>query len=199
MARPRQHPVPIAEVVASYLSSCEARPTAQGRGGWTLKVLGAFRRIGPPVADHAEAASFRAGVLTLTVSESAWLTELTFLRGAIIERLNHLLGRTVVKDIRLRLGVVERKRPVQSTAVSLTAAQVARVESWAAEIANPEVRRAMMRAAAMSLSRGPPPIPLASGPPGPRLAPTEAAEGEEPGFRYGYGGRSWDRWRDRKG
>lgn len=162
-----------------------------------MKVFASFMRIGPPITDHAEPAYLKHGILTLTVGESAWLTELTFLRPQIIDRLNQGLAKPAVHDIRLRLGrLMKRTPPARARPPVLSAEQAAKVESWGALIPGEEVRRAVMRAAARSLSEPPPKRVFVEGPPGPRAAPSVKEEvPEEPRSRWP---KDRDRWREKR-
>ena len=92
-------PALVADLVARLMS----RRDESGRRNaeaLALKVFDAFRRVGPPITDHAQAVLFRRGALTLDVDTSAWLTELGFLREEMLGRINRLLGREVVRSIR---------------------------------------------------------------------------------------------------
>ncbi|MCK6550466.1 DUF721 domain-containing protein [Myxococcota bacterium] len=168
MARLKK-PVAVADVVARFLAERQGH-TSRPDGALSLRVFEAFQRIGPPITDHAEVASFRRGVLSLTVGDSAWLTELTFLRAEILTRLNLALGRDVVKDLRMRPGTIGKRRaPTVRPAPVLSAAEAEKVDRWTAEIDDPELRAIVARAAARSITepkKGPEPY---RGPPGPRL------------------------------
>lgn len=168
MARSRK-PVAVGDVVARFLADRQGLP-ARADGALSLRVFEAFRRIGPPITDHAEVASFRRGILGLTVGDSAWLTELTFLKAEVLTRLNLALGKSVVKDLRLRPGTIGRRRPVVVRPEPvLSPLQAEKVEAWTAEIGDDELRAIVARAAARSITepqRGPEPY---RGPPGPRL------------------------------
>ena len=187
----------VADLVARFMSKRQGSTARSGMEAKAMKVFAAFARIGPPLTENAEPAFFRSGVLTLTVGKSAWLTELTFLKGEVMERMNAALGKPVVKDIRLRLGNLRRPPPPKVKPVRLSAAELERVEGWAQEISDPEVREAMMRAAAQSVARGPVQTPIASGPAGPRV-PTPDPEPEPQLMRYGHGDKPRDRWKEKK-
>ncbi len=216
MAGRSRRPVAVGDILARLLDDV----TGRGGGGASgpkagpakvRRVLAAFDRIGPPVTDHADAVDFRRGVLTLQVHESAWLTELTFLRTEIIDRLNRMVGPSTVREVRLRSGS-RRKRPAPPTPPPrpLTESQREAVATWTASIADDAVREAVQRAAARSLARGEVKVPEVSGPPGPRLKPAEPVVEPAP-MTYGYGhgthaggeraerpGWTKDRWASRK-
>ena len=206
MARRSRRPVPVGEILARLLDEKTSPSGVSGPkfgAGGVSRVLTAFGRIGPPVTEHADAVNFRRGVLTLQVHESAWLTELTFLRSEIIERVNKMVGKTAVKEVRLRLGPRKKTRPPAPPPKPLTAEQRAAVDDWTAPIADDAVREAARRAAARTLGVDALPPPEASGPPGPRLRPRDP---EPPPMAYGYGdgngaeraGWTKDRWKNKK-
>lgn len=201
--------MPIADLVARVLARREGRaPPGVGRA--TLEVFRAFARLGPPLSEHARPAAYRRGVLSLEVGESAWLTELTFLTPELIERLNRLLGGPLIREIRLRLGTLEKTRPPPPTPPPvLTHAQRELIARWTAPIADPDLREALARAAARSLERTDPtgrPLrrrPPYEGPPGPTPSKAEPPPAEPPPpDRWAPDRDRWaadrDRWRDRK-
>lgn len=192
----RFKPVLVADLVARFLSRRHGHPQRE-REATTLKVFSAFQRIGPPVTEQVEPAFFKQGVLTLTVSESAWLTELTFLKPEILERLNRALGREVVVDLRMRLGRLMRRGIAgKAQAPVLSAAEREKIEAWGAMIPNPSVREAMIRAASRSVASGPPAAQRAR-PPEPRTT-ANPAPAAEPAPRRGAHRDRWAEKRDRR-
>jgi hypothetical protein len=191
-------PIVVADVVARLLAKRHGHPT-RTKEALALKVFDAFQRIGPPITEHAEPAFFKNGILTLTVGESVWLTELTFLKPELIQRINKGLGRDAVEDIRLKQGKLERKKKeARAKPPILSPVQKEKVDGWAASIADPNVKEAMMKAAARSITSPKKARPL-SGPPGPwpsrREPPAEEAAPPEPIDRWPKGR---DRWKDKK-
>jgi predicted nucleic acid-binding Zn ribbon protein len=57
--------------------------------------------VGPQVARHARAVSFREGTLEVEVDGSAWLQELHVLKRQLVRQLNRHLGAQHVHDLRL--------------------------------------------------------------------------------------------------
>ncbi len=57
--------------------------------------------VGPRVAAHAKAVSFRDGVVFVEVDTAAWMNELAYLRRKIAGDLNARLGSERVTEIRL--------------------------------------------------------------------------------------------------
>lgn len=191
--------VSVGELVARFLAKREGHP-ARVNESIALRVFAAFQKIGPPITEHAEAVMLRGGMLTLNVADSAWLTELTFLKPEILERVNAGLPKPAVRDLRMRLGSVTKKKIEKSSPPVLSREEIAKVEEWGREIGSDEVRQAMMRAAAWSLKRPKPTRPILEGPPGPRPPPKPEPEPakvvEPPKDRWS---KDRDRWKDRDG
>ena len=109
--------------------------------------------VGPAISSRARPLRIINGILTVAVSSGPWMQELTFLKGMIREKLNGQLGATVVKDIVLKSGRVEKEVPVAVAEAPrkkrLTARQLAFIDEQSAAIADPEIRAefvALMRA-----------------------------------------------------
>lgn len=172
--------VALSDLVSRVLSQRHGHAN-HGREAVAMKVFAAFTQIGPPLTQHAEPVLLRGGILTLTVTDSAWLTELTFLRPEILERLNRPFNKIVVRDLRMRLGAITRKKVVEVPLPPLSPEKQHKVETWASEIADDEVRAAVTRAASRSLATPQRTPRFIEGPPGPmRSAPVVAAPVDVP-------------------
>jgi len=57
-----------------------------------------------PVTANARPAAFKGDILLVHVSSSPWVHHLHFLKTEIIHRLNHALGKPLVKDIKFKIG-----------------------------------------------------------------------------------------------
>lgn len=60
--------------------------------------------VGAAVAGNAEPTSLRDGVLRVRATTPTWATELTYLGGEIRARANALVGREVVREVRVWTG-----------------------------------------------------------------------------------------------
>lgn len=149
--RPRARPALISEVVSQVVGKTEGQGSSERkRGALTVRVFAAFEQLGPPFTTHAEPTFYRTGVLSLLVDDPTWMTELTFLKAELLTRINHLVGKETVKELRMRHGKLSRikkKVPQKAEPPVLTADAVRRIEEWADEIRDPEVKEAMRRAA----------------------------------------------------
>jgi len=146
------------DILVRVLANTEGAPKRR-RSSKSLKVFEAFSTLGPPFTTHAEPSLFRKGTLTLTVEDSAWLTELTFLAPDIIERLNKTLGSNLVTEIRARHGqfaISQQKlksRTQKSSKADLSDPPPVspyaeeQIESLAEYVKSPELLSAIQRAA----------------------------------------------------
>lgn len=60
--------------------------------------------VGKNIARRARALSLRNDILFVQVQNSVWLQELSLLKEGIIEKVNTLVGKDVVRDIVFRVG-----------------------------------------------------------------------------------------------
>ena len=57
--------------------------------------------VGETIANNSEPSDVKHGVLTVKVSTPVWRNELVFRKKEILEKLNKVLGKDVIKDIKL--------------------------------------------------------------------------------------------------
>jgi len=60
--------------------------------------------VGPRLARHARAKSFRDGVLSVEVDGSTWMHEMGFLKRDLIRKLNERLGNALVRELRFSVA-----------------------------------------------------------------------------------------------
>jgi hypothetical protein len=110
------------------------------------------------------------------------------------------VGAGVVRDLRMKLGrmTVKKKAPVKAAPV-ITEEQRKMIDAWGQEIASPELREALVRAAARSLEakRTRKTVPY-EGPPGPSYAGPEIIAPPPPPDPVDRWAIDRDRWRDRE-
>jgi len=104
------------------------------------------------VVNRCEPDTYKRGVLTLRVYGAVWMTELSFLEPEMRRRINRTLEEPLVERITFR-GGAPRDAADTPPSPKLSAEQLAKVEALGALVARPEVRAAVMRAAARSLGR----------------------------------------------
>ena len=66
--------------------------------------------VGRNIARRAKAISIRGGTLFVKVENSAWLQELVLLKEGIIEKVNTVVGKEIVKDIIFRIGYADKEK-----------------------------------------------------------------------------------------
>ncbi len=92
----------IGEVLEQTLKNCR-RETNE-----TLAVLGACwpEVVGEILGSNTCPAAMKGKQLLVHVSSSVWLQEMRYLKDDIIEAANRVLGQSLVKDIRFKVGRV---------------------------------------------------------------------------------------------
>lgn len=92
----------IGEILQLTLKDCR-RETNE-----TLATLGAYwtEVVGETLGAHSSPAAMKGAELLVHVSSSVWLQEMRFLKDDLMDALNRLLGRPLVKDIRFKVGKV---------------------------------------------------------------------------------------------
>lgn len=60
--------------------------------------------VGTVIAQNAKPAAFKGRILLVHVSSSAWIHQLQFLKKEMITKLNDSLGKTLVKDLKFKIG-----------------------------------------------------------------------------------------------
>ena len=108
--------------------------------------------VGPEAAAHSHPAGLRGTVLLAEAEAGVWAQELSARRGGFAVEINRRLGAPAVTEIRFRQVVGWRTSPAApasgpaESAGALSPEEIAAVERTAAEIADPEVRGAAMKA-----------------------------------------------------
>lgn len=140
--------------------------------------------VGARIAERSAPGRLDRGVLTVLVASAVWAQELGFLAPEILARLAS--GGIVVRELSFRvaqLPAVERRpRAAAPAPIRPDPPLPADLEQRLAEIADPDVRRAVTAAASASLAR------LSAGTPGARGPRAAARESDrrgraEPGSR----------------
>jgi hypothetical protein len=62
--------------------------------------------VGKSVSDHVRPAAYKAPILIVYVNSSAWIHHLQFSKKVMIEQINKMLKKTVVTDIKFKIGPV---------------------------------------------------------------------------------------------
>jgi hypothetical protein len=110
--------------------------------------------VGPPIAAHTLPAEVRAKTLWVVVDSSPWLHQLTLLKPVLIEKLARYGGRSVIHDVRFRIGEVPlAKRPQRTEAPppALSPADAALLENVLAPLTDPDLKASARRLFARTL------------------------------------------------
>jgi hypothetical protein len=107
------------------------------------------KAVGDTIAQQAQPAFMRGGILFVKCASSAWMQQLQFMKGQICEQLNRLLGKDVIKDIRFQMGMIDRpphgEPSAKDQAVVLDDAEQARIDEALRPLADPEMREIARR------------------------------------------------------
>ena len=105
--------------------------------------------VGETVAQQAQPAFVRGGVLFVKCSSSAWMQQLQFMKVTIRDELNRLLGNEVIKDIRFQIGTISCSTHGESSlkdqAVVLDDAERERIDEALRPLKDPEVKEIVRR------------------------------------------------------
>jgi hypothetical protein len=62
------------------------------------------KAVGSQIASQSRPENLRKDILFVKVSTSVWMQQLYFLKGELIEKVNALMGKTRLRDIRFSIG-----------------------------------------------------------------------------------------------
>lgn len=60
--------------------------------------------VGEAIAENARPAAFKGSLLLVYVTNSTWVHHLQFLKRDIIEKINAAVGKTLVEEIKFKIG-----------------------------------------------------------------------------------------------
>ena len=105
--------------------------------------------VGPMIARNAQPEKIRHGTLFVRVSSPVWMQQLQDMKEAIAEKLNHGLGREIVKNVFFFVGKVEAEVAGQEAtkleSPAPSGSQPKLDEETLRPIKDPEIRRALRR------------------------------------------------------
>lgn len=115
---------------------------------------------GEQIAAHTRPDQIKFKKLYLIAESSVWIQHLTFLKPELIEKINAAAGRSLITDVVLRVGTMERAEPVRETGesgeviASVPSPQsLAEAQAHAAAVTDPELRAKLTDVIAQALSR----------------------------------------------
>jgi hypothetical protein len=115
--------------------------------------------VGEPIASNTWPDQIRYKKLYVRVHNTVWLHQLTFLKPALVKKLNSAAGTDLITDIVLRVGELPEAERASSSADHGTQARIpdadllAETSAHAAAVQDPDLRDRLARLMAHSLSR----------------------------------------------
>lgn len=102
--------------------------------------------VGEKISSHARPLRLIRGSLTVIVDSPAWIHQLTFYKEDIINKINNEIGKSVVREIRFKVGKVEGKETVivktQDSGIKAEIQAIeSKVERYLEPVKDPEVRK----------------------------------------------------------
>jgi len=142
--RPRmKRPTPVADLIEAVFAGKPVQKRLREMRIWQVWE----EAVGQQIAAKAMPAAFRDGTLTVRVSGSAWMQQLTMMKPQIIANLNEAAGEPLVRELFFKQGAIASKLPESAPytppARDLTPAESAWIAEQSDSIADPELRRAM--------------------------------------------------------
>lgn len=148
-------PLPVAALLETIFAGKPLQKRLREARAWQFW----SEAVGAHIASKATPVSFRDGVLTVRVSNSPWMQQLSLMKSDIISSLNAAIGELLVIDIFFKQGTVSR------TASELTAEPAAKrslsdrerksLAESTASVADPELREAFMSLFSSQLAASP--------------------------------------------
>jgi len=97
------------------------------------------KAVGTRIAHHSQPRGFKDHTLKVTVDNSIWIQQLTFLEGQLKEKLNQMMGSPLVEKIRFQIGEIHFSSPETSEKERLPVWQKAEVDDVVKEEIEKEV------------------------------------------------------------
>ena len=143
--RPKmKRPVQIAALLETVFAGKPAQKRIREAKAWQFWE----EAVGAHIASKATPVAFRDGTLTVRVSSSAWMQQLSLMKRDIIGQLNDAIGYPLVIDLFFRQGTVHKKE-AEPAAVgiqkrSLSDGEKKLLIEQTAGVADPELRDAFI-------------------------------------------------------
>lgn len=154
--RPRmKRPLPISALLESVFAGKPAQKRIREAKAWQFWE----EAVGAHIAGKATPVAFRDGTLTVRVSGSAWMQQLSLMKPDIISHLNSAIGEPLVTDIFFRQGTIQQKIAQQTDSVvqkrALTAVEEKLLLERTSGVTDPELREAFIALFSSQLAGSP--------------------------------------------
>jgi len=94
--------IPVGEIIPDIIRRYRPASDASLIKVWDLWTSA----VGNDVAANAAPAAFKNRLLIVHVSSSVWMQQLRFLKADLLQKLNSMLGRDCISDIKFKIGPV---------------------------------------------------------------------------------------------
>lgn len=143
--RPRmKRPLQVSALLESVFAGTPAQKRIREAKAWQFWE----EAVGSHIAGKATPVAFRDGTLTIRVSGSAWMQQLSLMKREIISQLNDAIGYPLVNDLFFRQGTVLKKEDEPAAGGvqkrSLTESEQRLLHERTAAVADPELREAFI-------------------------------------------------------
>ena len=154
--RPRmKRPAQIATLLETVFAGKPAQKRLREAKAWQFWE----EAVGAHIASKATPVAFRDGTLTVRVSSSAWMQQLSLMKREIVGQLNAAIGYSLVNDLFFRQGTVHEKE-AEPVAISiqkrsLSDVEIQQLRERTNAIADPELRDAFISLFSSQLAASP--------------------------------------------
>jgi predicted nucleic acid-binding Zn ribbon protein len=87
---------PVSQIIGQFLKSVGIA----GKIEQNYAIVYWDQAVGKEIAERTEPYKIAQGILFVKVTDPVWRNELQFFKNDIIEKLNHKIGKKIVKDIK---------------------------------------------------------------------------------------------------
>jgi len=94
--------VQIGDILNNVLKTCRSDCDVELSKIWNLWESA----VGDVIAKNTKPEAFKGKLLLVHVNSPPWMHQLQFLKKDIIKKVNHVLGKELVQDIRFKIGQI---------------------------------------------------------------------------------------------
>ena len=95
-------PVHIGSIIDDVLKTCRREPEGELIRVWHIW----DNIVGEVISKNAKPAAFKGRILLVYVTSSPWVHQLQFLKEEMIAKLNEALGKSLIDDLKFKIGPV---------------------------------------------------------------------------------------------
>jgi predicted nucleic acid-binding Zn ribbon protein len=93
-------PLPIGSIIPKVLRSCRLEADEELSQIWDLW----DQAVGKAISENTRPAAFKGKLLLVHASSSTWIQQLQFLKKDMIRKVNEALGKSLVEEIKFKIG-----------------------------------------------------------------------------------------------